>query len=320
MRYKQLGRSGLKISEIALGGQGWSTSGSLNERQSIALINQAFAAGVNLFDVADVYNAGQAEIVLGKALLGLPREQLVIATKCQGRIWPGPMGAGLSKKHIIEACEKSLRRLGVDYIDLYQVHGPDPDVPIEETMAALELLIQQGKVAYIGCSNFDGTQLTAANKAATKAGATPFISSQPCYNIIWRAAEKELFPACKQAKVGNIVYSPLARGVLTGKYLNGQLPAGSCKARGVEASLFFDDCYHAVVAELVQFADEQELTMAQLALRWCLSHEQVAAVIVGARTVDQLDQNLAAADVDLPVGLVKRINAIAPIEPAPATA
>jgi len=320
MRYNQLGHSGLKISEIALGGRRLSTGGYLDEAQSIALINQAFAAGINLFDVADIYNEGQTEVVLGKALRDLPREQLVIATKCRERAWPGPMGEGLSKKHIIEACEKSLGRLRVDYIDLYQVHAPDPETPIEETMAALDLLVQQGKVLYIGCSNFTGDQLTAANKAATKAGGTPFISSQPGYNIVWRAAENDLFPACKKGKVGNIVYAPLAEGILTGKYMAGDIPPSSRRARGDGTGRFFDGRYDAIIAELAGIAEEHSLSMVQMALRWCLNHEQVTSVIMGASTPEQLDQNLDAADVDLPADLVKRINALAPIESSPTTA
>ncbi len=317
MRYNQLGHSGLKVSEIGLGG--WiNIGGQLDEHQSIAMINQAFAAGINLFDVADVYADGNAELVLGKAVRNLPREQLVIATKCRGRVWPGPMGEGLSKKHIIEACEKSLGRLGVDYIDLYQVHFPDPETPIEETMAALDLLVKQGKVLYLGCSNFTGAQLTAANKAAAKVGGATFISSQPRYNIVWREAEEKLFPACKKAKVGNIVYSPLEEGLLTGKYLAGDIPPASRKARDDGSGRFFDDRYDAVIAELAEIAEEHGLTMAQMALRWCLHHEQVAAVIVGARSLDQLDQNLDAADVDLPDNLLAQINALAPIDKSPA--
>jgi aryl-alcohol dehydrogenase-like predicted oxidoreductase len=307
MRYRHLGDSGLQVSEISLGG--WlNIGGWVDEKDSLFLIHEAFAAGINLFDVADIYAEGQAELVLGKALKELPREQIVVATKCYWRMWPGPLGEGLSKKHIVAACEASLRRLDIDYIDLYQVHHPDPTTPIEETMAALDLLVHQGKVLYLGCSNFSGKDLEAANKIARTVGGTRFISSQPLYNLLAREPEEDLFPVCKKLGVGNIVYSALAHGVLTGKYQAGAIPAESRHARWKEGSRFVTEENLDLIERLRPLAEETGLTLAQLALRWCLRREEVASVIIGVTKPSQLDENLGATGRDLDEGLIKEID------------
>ncbi|MEE9162482.1 MAG: aldo/keto reductase [Candidatus Neomarinimicrobiota bacterium] len=298
MKYRHLGHSGLQVSEVALGG--WlNLGGWLEEQTSIALVHQAFAAGINLFDVADVYSEGQSEIVLGKALKELPREQVVVATKCRFRMWPGPHGEGLSKKHIIAACEGSLRRLDLEVIDLYQVHAPDPETPIEETMAALELLVAQGKVLHLGCSNFSGDQLKEAQAAADARNGTAFISSQPLYNLLDRAVEEDLFPACGELGVGNIVYSPLAQGVLTGKYGASAPPADSRQAKDDFDISFLTDVNLAVVERLQPLARKWGMTLGQLALSWCLRRDEVSAVIVGASRPEQLDENVAAVNLTL---------------------
>jgi len=309
MKYRPLGRSGLQVSEIALGS--WlNVGGWVDEKATIALIHQAYAAGVNLFDVADVYADGQAEVVLGRALKELPREQAVVSTKCRVRMWPGPLGEGLSKKHIVEACEASLRRLDVDYIDLYQVHAPDPATPIEETMAALDLLVHQGKVLYLGCSNFTGEQLREAQAAAEAHSRTRFISNQPRYNMLWREPEKELFPACGELGVGNIVYSPLAQGVLTGKYLPGFVPEGSRQARSEHNVPLLTDENLARVGRLMPLAEQFGMTMAQLALRWCLRREEVTSVIVGATRPEQLDETLRAGGMTLDQDQTKAVEGV----------
>jgi len=298
MKYRNLGLSGLQVSEIAFGG--WlNIGGWLTDKQSIALFHQAFAAGVNLFDMADMYADGESEVVLGKALKELPREQVIVATKCQRRMWPGPLGEGLSRKHIIAACEASLRRLDVEYIDLYQAHAPDPTTPVEETMAAFDHLVRQGKVLYSGCSNFSGQEIAAANKLAEKRNYARFISNQPRYNMVCREAEKEVFPACKKLGVGNICYSPLAQGVLTGKYKPGHIPPGSRQAKWDREMRFLTEENLAVVEQLRPLADEFGLTLAQLALRWILRREEAASVIVGASKPEQLDETLTAGDLDL---------------------
>ena len=313
MRYRTLGRSGLQVSEIALGG--WlNLGGWLSEKDSIFLIHQAFAAGVNLFDVADVYADGACEVVLGKALKALPREQIVLATKCRYRMWPGPAGEGLSKKHIIQACEDSLRRLQVDHIDLYQAHHPDADTPIEETMAAFDLLVRQGKVLYLCSSNFSGKEITAANKAAKDLGGSAFKSNQPQYNMLHREAEQELFPACKKLGVGNIVYSPLAHGVLSGKYKSLDGITEGRLAHWQPENNFLTEENLAKVEQLNTLAGEYGMTCAQLALRWCLRRPEVAAVIVGASKPNQLDENTAAGNMALTGEQLQAIEAV--ISPA----
>jgi len=309
MQYRYLGRSGLQVSEISLGG--WLNLGDwVDERNSIALIHQAFAAGVNLFDVADVYADGQAEVVLGQALKELPREQVVVAAKCRWRMWPGPLGEGLSKKHIIDACHASLKRLEVDYIDLYQVHGLDPDTPIGETMAALDLLVRQGKVLYLGCSNFTGEELREAQSAADSRGGTRFISSQPQYSMLWREPEKELFPACRELGIGNIVYSPLSQGVLTGKYQRGIIPEGSRQAHKEHDISFINEENLATVDQLKPLAVQFGMTVAQLALRWCLCREEVTSVIVGATRPEQLDETLRAGGMTLDQDQIKAVEEV----------
>ena len=309
MQYRYLGRSGLQVSEISLGG--WLNLGDwVDETNSIALIHQAFATGVNLFDVADVYANGQAEIVLGRALMELPREQVIVATKCLVRMWPGPLGEGLSKKHIVEACEASLKRLDIDYIDLYQVHAPDPDTPIGETMAALDLLVRQGKVLYLGCSNFTGEQLREARSAADSQDGARFISNQPQYSMLWREPEEELFPACRELGVGNIVWSPLAQGVLTGKYQQGIVPEGSRQAHNEHNIPFINEENLATVDRLKPLAVQFGMTVAQLALRWCLRREEVASVIVGATRPEQLDETLRAGGMTLDQDQTKAVEGV----------
>ncbi|MFC1746943.1 aldo/keto reductase [Candidatus Neomarinimicrobiota bacterium] len=296
------------MSEIALGG--WlNLGGWLGEQASISLYHQAFAMGVNLFDVADVYTDGQSEVVLGKAMKGLPRDQIIIATKCQGRVWPGPMGEGLSRKHIMIACEASLRRLDVDYIDLYQAHAPDPDTPIEETLAAFDHLVRQGKVLYVGCSNFSADQITEAHTAADEYGFTHFISNQSRYNIVDRVVEDTLFPVSHALGVGSIVYSPLARGVLTGKYAGAQIPENSRQARLDKPMRYLTDSNLVLVERLRPIAERFDMTLAQLALRWVLRREVVSSAIIGATRPEQLDENLAAGDLNMTNDMVAAINA-----------
>ncbi len=301
MRYRHLGKSGLRVSKISLGG--WLTlGGTVAQDESVTIINKAFDLGVNLFDVADVYSNGQSELTLGKAASGLPREQLVVATKVFGRIHPGPMGAGLSKKHIIEACNASLRRLKMDYIDLYQFHAWDSTTPIQESLEALDILVNQGKVLYTGCSNFSGDQLAEAAESSIANRTPRFISSQPCYNLLERDAEEGLFPACKKYGVGNIVYSPLAHGVLTGKYLNREkIPAGSRSdsTGGKFMSRYLTEDNQSRTERLSEVADKLGYSLVQLSLAWILRREEVASAIIGATSVKQLEQNLTASDISL---------------------
>ena len=294
MQYRHLGKSGIQLSAISIGG--WLNFGSwIDDDEAIKLIHQAFSAGINLFDVADVYANGQAETVLGKALKELPREQVVVATKCRGRVWPGPMGEGLSRKHIIEACHASLKRLDIDYIDLYQIHDPDPNTPIEETIAALNLLVHQGKILYPGYSNFSPEDLENAQTGINASNRTGFISNQTQYNLLWRVSERKLFPACQKLGIGILGCSPLAEGVLTGKYHDGMTPAGSRQTHDYDIPLLNEDNL-AIVEKLRALAEQFGITMAQLALSWCLRRKEVVSVIIGVTSPEQLDENLVAGN------------------------
>ncbi|MFQ6615817.1 MAG: aldo/keto reductase [Fidelibacterota bacterium] len=309
MKYRHLGKSGLKVSEISLGG--WLTfGGHLEEKRSVELIHYAFFNGVNLFDVADVYLEGKAEEVLGRALRELPREEVVVATKVRGRMHPGQFGAGLSKKHILQACESSLRRLNTDFIDLYQFHAPDDDVPLEESLEALDILVRQGKVLYVGCSNFTASQIRQGLDISRQRGLPRFISNQPCYNMLRPEIEEDVFPLCKAQGIGNIVYSPLAQGVLTGKYEKGKpFPDDSRRQkRGSEfMSRYLDNDNLDRAARVKEVASELGTTPAVLALAWVLRRPEVSAAIVGATSQEQLDENLRAPDVILTEDVIERL-------------
>jgi aryl-alcohol dehydrogenase-like predicted oxidoreductase len=299
MNYRRLGRTGLKVSEISLGG--WLTYGhQIDEEQSIPIIHRAFELGINLFDSADVYAAGRSEEVMGKALKDFKREEVVIATKVRGRIFEGVNGEGLSRKHIMEACHASLRRLGTEYIDLYQVHWYDTETPLEETMEALNDLVRQGKVLYIGCSNFSADQLQDAIGISEKNKWARFDSIQPHYNIVSRDIEKELMPRCGQKGVGMIVYCPLAQGILTGKYLSEKKNADT--ARKTDTQYFKGKLTSQKIEslrELEKLAKKKRKTMAQLALGWILSKKEITSCIVGARTVKQIEENAKGSGIKL---------------------
>ncbi len=309
MHYRNLGKSGLRVSKISLGG--WLTlGGTVDKDLSIKLIHRAFESGVNLFDMADVYSNGQSEVMLGEAAQNLPREQLVVATKVFGRMHPGPMGAGLSKKHIIEGCEASLRRLKMDYVDLYQFHAYDSATPLEESLEALDILVRQGKVLYVGCSNFNGDQLSDAVNISINRNFPRFISSQPCYNILERDPEEALFPACRKLGVGNIVYSPLAQGVLTGKYSKDRTELSNSRSTtkgGQFMSRYLTDENLERVERLKVVAREFDLSLVQLSLAWILRCEEVSSAIVGATSIEQLEHNLSAGDIRLTEDQIERI-------------
>jgi aryl-alcohol dehydrogenase-like predicted oxidoreductase len=304
MNYRKLGTSGLLVSEISLGS--WTTyGGSVGVEAATRIVRRAFDAGINLFDTADVYVKGEAERTLAAAIRDLPREQLVIATKCMGRVWDGPLGRGLSRKHIFDACDQSLKRLGLDYIDLYQFHAPDVDTPLEESLQAFEDLVRSGRVRYVGFSNFDhhpklATQVASIQKAR---GWTRMISSQPRWNLVDRHVEKEHVAYCRRNGVGMIVYSPLAQGVLTNKYAGGARPEGS---RASGAFAHFLESEKALTSENVAAAERlaawcarHGLEPAAVAIAWVLGHDVVSSAIVGATSVGQLEQNLRASEVEL---------------------
>ncbi|HOM72121.1 MAG TPA: aldo/keto reductase [Armatimonadota bacterium] len=309
MNYRRLGDSGLKVSEISLGN--WLTSGDkLDEQASHAIFDRAWELGINFFDTADIYAKGRAEEILGTWLKTKPREQVVVATKCRGRMWDGPNGEGLSKKHILEAAEASLRRLGLDYIDLYQFHWPDNDTPIEESLEAMAILMEQGKVLYAGCSNFDTEELRDALEVADELGLPRFISTQPRYNMFQRGIEATLMPRCAKEGIGIIVWSPLEQGLLTEKYLTGTAPAGSRLYGHEEGQSWLNPANLKALNELAEIAHSKNAKLSQLALAWILSHPEITSCIVGASKVEQIEENAQAADLDLSDDELQQIEAI----------
>ncbi|MFC4628258.1 aldo/keto reductase family protein [Promicromonospora alba] len=312
VNYRYLGNSGLKISEITYGN--WLTHASQVENDvATACVRAALDAGITTFDTADAYANTAAEQVLGDALKGERRESLEIFTKVY---WPtgpkGPNDVGLSRKHIMESINGSLTRLGTDYVDLYQAHRYDVETPLEETMQAFADIVRQGKALYIGVSEWSADQIRAGAALAKELG-FQLISSQPQYSMLWRVIEDEVVPASKEAGVSQIVWSPMAQGVLSGKYLPGQpAPAGSRatdeKGGAQTISRFMTDETLTAVQNLKPVAAELDLSMAQLAVAWVLQNDNVAAALVGASRPEQVAENVKASGVTIPADLMKQID------------
>lgn len=267
-------------------------------------ITKAFVdAGGTFIDTADMYSGGRSEQMLGRAIADMARGNLVIATKCWFPTGEGPNARALSRKHITEACDASLKRLGTDYIDLYQIHGPDPYTPVEETMRALDDLVRAGKVRYIGCSNLYGWQIVKANAVARELGTERLISAQHMYNMIRRDVEREILPACESEGLGMICWSPLASGMLTGKYKGQEAPAGDsrfAKMAKIYMPRFWWEETVKLVDLAVSIAERLGVTPAQVALAWLLHDRRVTAPIVGARSGQQIRDNVGAGQWDLP--------------------
>jgi voltage-dependent potassium channel beta subunit len=314
MQYRKLGRSGLQVSAISLGS--WLTLGSSVDRRATAgIVARAYDLGINFFDTADVYANGDAEEALGAALAAIPRRYLVIASKCFFPMSEHPNDRGLSRKHVFESVDASLARLGTDYLDLHQCHRPDPETPLEETVRAYDDLIRQGKVLYWGVSEWSGEQISEACRIADATHAPRPISNQPQYNVFRRGIEATVLPACERAGVGQVVFSPLAQGVLSGKYRGGMVPADSRAAddfRGQFMTAFLQQEVLAQVEALRPLAEELGASLPQLALAWCLRKTAVASVIVGVTRISQLEDNVAGAALSLPDDVVAKIDAIAP--------
>ena len=312
MRFRYLGNSGLKISEITYGN--WLTHGSQVENEAaVACVRAALDAGITTFDTADVYANTKAETVLGDALKGERRESLEIFTKVY---WPtgpgGPNDSGLSRKHIRESIDASLQRLKTDYVDLYQAHRFDTETPLEETMQAFADVVRSGKALYIGVSEWTADQIRAGHDLAQDLG-VQLISSQPQYSMLWRVIEDQVVPTCRELGVSQIVWSPIAQGVLTGKYLPGQEPPAGSRATDEKGgadmiSRFMNDDVLGRVQEVKPIADELDLTMAQLAVAWVLQDDNVASAIIGASRPEQVTENVKAAGVEIPVEALKRID------------
>ncbi|GIV63545.1 MAG: aldo/keto reductase [Chloroflexota bacterium] len=297
MHYRRLGRTGLKVSEISLGA--WLTFGNqIDEQTAIDLVHAAYEHGVNFFDNADVYANGQAEIVMGKAIKTLQRETLVISSKVFWPTFPGPNGRGLSRKHIFESIHASLRRLGTDYVDLYFCHRYDPDTPFEEVARAMDDLVHQGKVLYWGTSEWEAYQIAEVYSACREFGLVPPSMEQPQYNLFHRKrVEDHIMPLARDLGMGLTTFSPLYFGILTGKYNDG-IPAGSRASHEDMAWLRerITPERIAIVRQLTALAQELGLTTSQLAIAWVLRRKEVSSVITGASRLEQLDENLGAAE------------------------
>ncbi len=317
MEYRQLGRSGLRVSALALGTMtfggrgGFAATGATNNAGASRQLDLALDAGVNLIDTADVYSAGLSEEIVGQAIAGR-RERLIIATKARFPMGDGPNDAGLSRHHLIKACEASLRRLGTDYIDLYQVHEWDGQTPLEETLETLDTLVRSGKVRYVGCSNYAGWQLLKALGTAERCGYQRFVSQQIYYSLQARDAEYELIPAALDQGLGVLVWSPLAGGLLSGKYRRGQeAPEGTRRFAGWTEPPVRDEAkLYDTVDVLVEIAKERGVSPAQVALAWLLCKAAITSLVVGARTNEQLADNLRAAELRLSDEEVARLDTV----------
>jgi voltage-dependent potassium channel beta subunit len=313
MKYRKLGNSGLKVSEIGLGS--WLTYGkAVGNETAHDCIHKAYELGINFFDTANAYEGGKAEEVLGEALKNYPRSSYVVATKVFFPMGDGPNDRGLSRKHILEQCDASLKRLGVEYIDLYQCHRFDLEVPVEETLYALYDLVRQGKILYAGVSEWSAAQIEHAIEVGKANHLRPIISNQPIYNMLERYIEEEVLPVCTDKGVGQIVFSPLAQGVLTGKYKpDAEKPAGSRAANdsvnGVINSYFRNDVLESV-QKLNVLAGELGMTLSQLSLAWILRHPGISSAIIGASRPQQIVENAKAVNMELSEAVLGEIDGI----------
>jgi len=322
MEYVPLGRSGLKISPVCLGAMNFGapagTTGA-SEDEAGNIIGAYLDAGGNIIDTADGYSAGQSEEIVGRAVKGR-RDSVVLATKAFLPQGPGPNDRGLSRVHLTRALEASLRRLGTDYIDLYQCHQWDPATPIEETVAALDAFVRSGKVRYLGCSNFTAAQIVESQWAAERVGGTPFISLQPQYSLIARDIEAEILPVCQRHGLGTLTWSPLGGGVLTGRFLPGEPPGddsriGRLKASPMPAARAWAEGILSernlrIAGETAAIAADLGTSPANVALAWVARQPGVTAVIIGPRTVTHLHDNLAGFSLTLPPDALARLNEI----------
>ncbi|GAA0229978.1 aldo/keto reductase [Haladaptatus pallidirubidus] len=302
MEYTKLGDTGLEVSRLCLGcmnfgsGQPWMMN---DEEASLELLDDALEMGVNFLDTANVYSRGESEEIVGKAIEGRNRDELVIATKVYGKMGGYPNGQGLSRKHILDQAEASLDRLGTDYIDLYQIHRWDDETPIEETLSALDYLVETGKVRYIGASSMAAWQFSKALYESDLQGYERFTCMQPEYNLVDRHEEENVLPVCESEGIGVIPWSPLAGGFLTGKYDRDEEPTEGRATEDDHTEARFTDENWAVVGEVRAIAEEKGVTPAQVSLAWLLHKPVVDSPIIGPRTIDHLEENVASLDVAL---------------------
>lgn len=313
MQYRQLGRAGVRVSTIALGS--WLTYGNaVAEETAIACIHRAYELGINFFDTANVYNRGAAEEVVGRGLSDFSRDSYALATKVYFPMGEGPNDRGLSRKHILEQCHASLRRLGTDYIDLYQCHRYDPETPLEEVLRALDDLVTQGKVLYAGVSEWSATQIVDAVYTARELNLDRIVSNQPIYNLLQRYIERDVLPVCEREGIGQVVFSPLSQGILTGKYRLGQQPEPGTRATDPRANAFMQHLLNeetlTAVQNLQTVAQQGGYSLSQMALAWVLRKPIVSSAIIGATRPEQVEENVKASEITLPEEVLQQIDKI----------
>ena len=313
MQYRRLGRAGVRVSTIALGS--WLTYGSsVAEEAAIQCIHKAYELGINFFDTANAYNRGAAEKVVGGALRDYSRDSFVLATKVYFPMGEGPNDRGLSRKHIMEQCHASLHRLGTDYIDLYQCHRYDTETSLEEVLRALDDLVTQGKVLYAGVSEWSAIQIDDAVYTARELNLDRIASNQPVYNMLQRYIEREVLPLCEREGIGQVVFSPLSQGILTGKYKPGQQPEQGTRAADPESGSFMQDLMNDKVLTAVQnlqtLAQQNGYTLSQMALAWVLRKQIVSAAIIGASRPQQVEENAKASEITLTEDVLHQIDEI----------
>ncbi|HEY3412674.1 MAG TPA: aldo/keto reductase family protein [Armatimonadota bacterium] len=316
MKYRRLGRAGMQVSEVALGS--WLTYGNaVGDDTAAQCVRTAYDLGVNFFDTANVYARGEAELVYGKVLREYPRDTIVVATKVYFPMRPGPNGSGLGRKHIREQIDASLQRLGMDYLDLYQCHRWDANTPVEETILALEDLVKAGKILYYGVSEWSAEQIEQGQNVARSRGLYGMVSNQPYYNMLGRSIEREVIPTCERHGIGQVIFSPLAQGVLTGKYRPGEPAPAGTRATDEKMSIFMrpgegamSDESLARVQRLAPIAARLGVSMAQMALAWILRLPNISSVIVGASRPEQVKQNAAASGITLDEATLAEIEGV----------
>lgn len=310
MKYRKLGRTGLKVSELSLGS--WLTYGGYVERENaVNAIKTAYDLGINFFDTANVYELGAAEELVGEALKAYPRDSYVLATKVFGKMGEGPNDRGLSRKHVIEQANASLKRLGHDYVDIYYCHRHDPETPLDETLRALDDLVRQGKVLYVGVSEWQASQIAEALGVADRYLLDRIVVNQPIYNMFERYIEKEIIPLSERSGIGQVVFSPLAQGLLTGKYTSASdIPTDSRAAKLDWMRKGITEEKIGKVRKLEGIAGELDITVGNLALAWILRQSNVASALVGASRPEQVTENAKASGIELGEDVLKRIEEI----------
>lgn len=324
MKYKQMGKWGPRLSRVGLGS--YLTIGfKVGEKDAKEIVKVAYDNGINFFDCSNAYAKGEAEKALGKCLADYPRSSLFVLTKVFYPMGPGPNDRGLSAKHIVEQCDASLKRLDMDYVDVYMCHRPDPNTPLEETIRAMETLAQQGKILYWGVSEWSAAQIVKAQCVARELGARPVVINQPRYNLLYRYPELDVYPTTIQEGIGNVTFSPVAHGMLTGKYFPGQPPPKGTRAADQDTNedimgLYWSEENKKKGQELVKIAKEMGVSAGQLAIAWIIKHPAVTSAILGIRTVEQMKENLKAVEIEIPDEVMAKLDELyPPVKPRPAS-